>query len=140
MAVARDVPRAPEVPLEVGLERLVPGAHVDVEHGPEVGVRAGVVDEDVDLAEALDRLRDQARALVLLAGVGGDAEDAVGAVLLGDRLGHGGDPFGLARREDDAGAVGGESARDGLADAAASARDEADLALEGDARRHVWDN
>ena len=49
---------------EVDLPRLVVAGEVDVHRRPEVRVGGGVVDEDVDAAEALDAVGDGRRGLV----------------------------------------------------------------------------
>ena len=117
-------------PAQVDVERLVVRARVDVERGAEVRVGGGVVDEDVEPAEVLERGVDAGRGRVEVAGVGG--EDGRLAVDLGRcRL----ELVLLAAAQHHLRAGRGEPGGDRLADALRRARDERDLALEGDLHR-----
>ena len=54
----------------VDLEGLLGPGHVDVDHRPEIGVGAGVVHQDVQRAEAVDRLGHAGLGLFGVADVG----------------------------------------------------------------------
>src|SRR5690606_17093010 len=122
--------REAEVPLEVDVERLVPLPDVGVEDRPEVGVRRGAVDEDVDAAEGLYGAGGEGGDGRVVAGVGGDGE----GLSAGRADGGGGlvEVGLLAGGEDDAGAGGGERLGRGAPDAPAGAGDEGDLAVEAE--------
>ena len=96
-------------------------------------VGAGVVDEDVDAAEALGDVREQARGRLRVADVGRDGERAAAAAfeLGGERLERGAAP----RRECHRGTFRGELAGGGGADARRCAGDDDDLAFESTAHR-----
>ena len=101
--------------------------------------RAGVVDADVDAAEALDRLRDRGRDLLLVADVADDRQRLAARLL--DRLGRRVDRalelgmrLGGLRDQGHVRAVAGRANRDRKADAAAAAGDEEGLALRGSGR------
>ncbi len=114
----------------VDLPGLVEAGQVDVDGPPHVRVGGGVVDEDVDATEPLDRGRDAGGDLVGLAGIGGEHRGlpAGGADLVGRRL----ERVLLARREHHVGARPGEGGGDRLADPAAGAGDQGDLPLQAD--------
>src|SRR5690606_10214368 len=89
-------------------------------------VDPGVVDQEVQPAEALDRRGDR---LVLVRGVIGRTRDP--GRIVRTELGHGGlEGLRLARRDDDLRAVVDEALRDTEADAARRSRDDRDLARE----------
>jgi hypothetical protein len=89
-------------------------------------IKRGVVDQDVDLAEAFDGLRDQILDRRLVADVEGDAGDVSGAVLFGD-LGR--DVLAVGDVGDhDAGAFRGERLRIVRADTLGAAGDDGDFA------------
>ena len=90
---------------------------------------AGIVDEDVELAELAHRFFDRALAEVLVADVAGN-RDRPAAFLLDDGLGEGGIIM-LAQIDDgDVGAFAREQGGDRAADAAVGAGDQRDLVLE----------
>jgi hypothetical protein len=60
--------------LQVRVHDHVPGAFVDLLHRTVDGIRARVVDEDVDAPEALSRLVDDVPQLLGPPHVGGDAD------------------------------------------------------------------
>ncbi|MNS70132.1 hypothetical protein D3C72_1034710 [compost metagenome] len=102
----------------------------DARHRPSIGVGRGVADQDVDLAEGGGRLVRQTLQVFLGGDVGGDGDGAALAVPGVDRAG---DLFarpGLARGDDDAGAVLGQTLGYGLADALGRAGDDGDLAAQ----------
>ena len=102
LVLERLVPRhlRPEQrPAQVDLERLVVAGLVDAEREAVVRVGAGVVDEDVEPAEALDRRVDARHRVLGLAGVGGEHLD-VAADLGGGRL----EPVDLAAAQHHLGA------------------------------------
>ena len=69
-----------ERPADVHLERLVVPGEVDVDRRAHIGVGGGVVDEDVQPAEAFDGGSHAGLGLVGFAGVGGvDGDVAVDA-------------------------------------------------------------
>jgi hypothetical protein len=120
-------------------------ARVDVLHevvalhrqllGAGDGDRARVVDDDVDAAEPLDRLRDGARHRLLVADVAHDRQGLAARRL--DRLGSGVDRalelgvrLGGLGDQRDVRAIAGGALRDREADAAARAGDEHGLAFE----------
>ena len=136
-AVARDLARAPEVALQVDVERLVPGAHVGVEHRPEVRVGAGVVDEHVDLAEALDRSAGRgARSRLPCPVCAATARTRSAPCSFAIDAATACTPSSLREAITTRRPVGDERARDGLADATAAARDDGDLSVERDPYGH----
>jgi hypothetical protein len=114
------------------------GAEVDVDHVFEVGERvfldgddravvAGVVDEDVDAAEAVAGFGEDAGTVVGAGEVGGDVGGGFAAFAVGSAVdfGGGGLEFGVgAGGEEDGCAFGGEEVCNGATDAAAGAGDE----------------
>src|SRR5690606_32483797 len=99
---------------------------IHLDHRPVRRVDPRVVDQEVQPAERLDRLRDR---LVLVVGVVGRTGREHGVVRA--ELGHRGlEGLGLARRDDDLGAVVDETLRDTETDAARRARDDRELAVE----------
>ena len=97
----------------VDLERLLPAGEIDIDGRPGVGVGPGVVDQDVEPAEGIERGVDAGLRLRRVADVGGEPPHAV-ADLLGRRLA--GVP--LARSDHHLGPGLGIGLGDGLADAA----------------------
>src|SRR5581483_3516693 len=110
---------------QVDLEGLVVAGQVDVDGLAEVRVGGGVVDEDVEGPEALERGVDRGLGLVGLAGVGGDHVDL--AVDLGGRLLQ---LVLLARGQHHLGAGFGHRLGDGEADALGGTGDKGCLAVE----------
>src|SRR5690606_24617190 len=90
---------------------------------------AGVVDEDVDAAELVDRALDEPDDCFLVFDVGRHGEAAV-AALLGDSRGRGFELVDGAAADDDAGAQLCELERGGIADAGRPAGDDRDAAGE----------
>jgi hypothetical protein len=91
-----------------------------------VRVGGGVVDQDIDLAEASDGVGDQLFDLLGLAGVTGKGDGLAAACV--DLFGDAGQAVDLARGEDDLGAMAGETLGDGLTDATAGAGDDGNFA------------
>ena len=112
---------------DVQVHHLVPGLERMI-LGRRAPGRAGVVDQDVDLAEPADRVLRDAHDLARLAQVGGDPDclDAVALELRRRFL----EVAGLARREHDLGAGLAERLGDLQAEAARAAGDERGLARE----------
>jgi hypothetical protein len=110
---------------QVGVEAALPGLVVVA-----LARAAGVVDEDIDSAEALGRFRNDS-LYVSRPGHVGHKADGVDAEVA--QVG-----FGLAQAllaagaDDDAAALGGEAEGDGAADAAAAARDDCDFVLQAE--------
>ena len=123
--VPSDLARHEEIAFEVHLEGLVPSSRRNLQKRAEVGVGGGVVDEDVDLTEFLDRLRNERFAVLLAACVRCDRER-----IRADGVGHRLHAFELARRHHDLRAVLRERVRDGFADTATATGDDRDLPLE----------
>ena len=71
-----DGPRAQESAFGVDILHLVPGcfAQLDDGHAVGAGARTGVVDQDVDVAEAFDGLLYHIGDLVCIRDIGGDGE------------------------------------------------------------------
>ncbi len=128
------------------LRAEIGAAHVDLVHQVEAfhwrfegageADRRGVVDQDVDAAEALDGRGDGCLDLRLVADIGGDREaSTAGSLNIGGR---GMDcprqlrmRFGGLRRDDDVCAVGCGTYRDCVADAPGSAGDEYGSTVQG---------
>ena len=68
--------RAQEGAFGVDILHLVPGRFAQLDDGDAVGARSrtGVVDQDVDVAEAFDGLLYHIRDLVCVRDIGGDGE------------------------------------------------------------------
>src|SRR4030095_1507431 len=100
---------------------------IDLEAFDAAGLRraAGIVEQAIDLAEFVDRQRNQRPHLILLRDIG-LAEDASRAELLGQRLSF----RNPAARDDDFRAFGNEYLRRAQPDAAGCARDHRDLAVQ----------
>src|SRR5262245_14304533 len=100
---------------------------IDLEAFDAAGLRraARIVEQAIDLAELIDRQRNQRAHLVFLRDVG-LAEDASRAELLGERLSF----RNPAARDDDFRAFGNEYLRRAQPDAAGCARDHRDLAVQ----------
>ena len=138
-----------DVAADVLLDHLAGGAAADEEraageHGVETvpivdrrlderrgGCEPGVVDDDVDAAEAVGRGGEHRRHLVLGGDVGGDAERPLGAEGGGDLLG----PLAVEVGDDHARPVAGEQLGDGPADPRRRTGDEGDAALQRRRRR-----
>ena len=103
-----DQPGEQEVAAQVDLESLVPGRQLGVDERPEVGVGAGVVDQDVDLREARHGFLHEAAQVVLAAGVGGDRDRPFGEALV-DARGLAVEVGLLAAAEDDRGTLLGQA-------------------------------
>ena len=120
--------RAEERAARVDLMHQIEALHRRVERAGEAD-RRGVVDEDVDAAEALDRRGDRRVDLRFVADVGGDRERlAAGRFDIGgrrvDRARQLRMRLGGLRGDDDVGAVGGGAHRDRVADASRGSGDE----------------
>src|SRR5690606_32796278 len=105
-------------------DHLVPAGWVAVRHVAG-DVDAGVGEEDVDAAEALEGGGDHGVDLLGTGEVGGEDEG-----LRPGRGGDGGEPVGRAGGEGEAGALAAEHPGERAADAGAGAGDERDLAPE----------
>src|SRR5690606_3802346 len=102
----------------------------DAGHRPGVGIGRGVADQDVDPAEGGARVIHQPLQIFLRGDVGRNGDGAALAMLLIDGDG---DLFarpGLARGDDDARAVFGQTLGDSLANALGRAGDDGDLAAQ----------
>ncbi len=112
---------------QVGLDDLVPQLERHFVDRGAIG-DAGVVDQHVDGAEALDRAIEQVLHRGFVGHVGRDRErfGAHALELRHQRL----EPLGAARGEHDLGALAGEDERTGLADARAGAGDHHDATLQ----------
>ncbi len=112
---------------DVGVEDGGVGLGGLVGDGAGFAFGAGVVDGDVEAAEALDGAVDEAADVVLAADVGGDefGVGAEGADFVGERAAL----FLAAAGDDDLRAGTGEGERGGAADASECAGDEDDLGI-----------
>ena len=116
-------------PLEVDLEHLVPRRRG--ERAERFGQRrGGVVDDDVDPAEALDREVDEPLDIIELAEVGGHPRRLTATVEHG--LHRSLDGIGLAAGDDHGRAGVGEPLGEREADAARSAGDDRDATLQAE--------
>ena len=91
---------------------------------------AGVVDEDVDAAEVLDGVIDEAGGLGGVGEVGGDEEDVVGGEdgsAFEEQMTGAGELFDVAGGEDEFGSGAAEALGDGEAEAARASGDDDDL-------------
>src|SRR4029079_17460339 len=90
---------------------------------------AGIVDENVEPAQLVDRLADGSLAELLVADVAGD-RDRLAPLLLDNLPGPGGVVMFAQVKDGDVGAFTGEQRRDRSADAAVGAGDERHLVLQ----------
>ena len=116
-----------EIAANVHVDGFLEGRYVSVQHMAELRVGGGVVDRDVEAAELLADLREHRLNLLQLANVAGhrgglsaSRDDGVGYRLA---------TFDLAAGHDYVGALLGEQFCDRLADTAAGAGNEGDLAV-----------
>ena len=109
---------------QVDVELQVPLLFGAIDCG--MGIKdAGIVEQNIELAESLDGAIDGALALVEAANVSGNENGF--AATLQDALGYGLPAFFIAAGNRDAGAFLGEEDRRGLSDAGGSAGDESDF-------------
>jgi hypothetical protein len=117
---------------EVDLESLVPGTQLGAEHGSEVGIRARVVDQDVDAGEPRHCRVDEPLQVLGLAGVRCDRHRSLGEPGV-DALSLDVEVRLLPAGQNDVGALLDEGKGDGAADAAAGAGHQGDAAVETEA-------
>jgi hypothetical protein len=114
---------------DIGLKRPAKLVLVDVGDAFVGMLLAGIVDEDVELAELIEGLPDRLFTKLLVADVAGDGDRAL-AFLLDDLLRFGGVVVLAEINDRDVRTLAREQRRDTAADAAIGARDQRHLALE----------